>query len=100
MAASISVGRKVIPPADQLFGVEPNPLPVWAPTPPGQDLIVQLPRGWWGRRAMQNICRQIGQRWFAKTFYFRLTALGVAAVITSPWSPSSQGEARVGVNGP
>lgn len=50
--------------------------------------------------AMQNICRQTGQSWSAKTFYFHLAALGIAAAITSPKSPSSQGEQRTGVNRP
>ena len=65
-----------------------------------QDQVVQLPLGQWGRGAMQNTCKQLGQTWSAKTFYSRLTALSIAAVITPPWSPCRQGEPRVGVNGP
>lgn len=52
-----------------------------------QDQVVQPCLGRWDRGAAQNTCGQIGQGWSAKTFYFRLAALGIAAVITSPWSP-------------
>lgn len=89
----MSVGRKATTPETQPLGTEPSPPLVRAPTPgPGCPTT----SGLLGQR--KSSAGRLGSA--ALPACFRLPALGVAAVVPPPWSPSRHGEPGAGVNGP